>query len=333
MKKVSVATKEVPVNLFKIWIISSSLNLLLWALPFIFGKYTDVTFPYIAGNDIVQELVSLVGTLQGDVHWCPPISPYLENSIRLHDNSDIKIVPKEILVLKFGIQNGGMWKPSVCQSRYKVAVVIPYRNRTHHLKQFLSHLHPFLIRQQLDYRIIVVEQYGNSEFNRAKLLNIGFVETLKLVDVDCFIFHDVDLLPVNDFNIYACTYLPRHMYSAVDTFRYQLPYRNLFGGTIAIQRIHFRAVNGFSNQFYGWGGEDDDFYSRIERKSLRIIRFDPKIATYIMLPHPKVLPSEDRFHRMNEGKTSQDYDGLSDLSYEIIDKKLYQLYTWFLAAC
>ena len=40
----------------------------------------------------------------------------------------------------------------------QVAVIIPYRNRFEQLKIFLRHLHPFLQRQQLMYRIIVVEQ-------------------------------------------------------------------------------------------------------------------------------------------------------------------------------
>lgn len=66
---------------------------------------------------------------------------------------------------------------------------------------------------------MIVEQAEGIAFNRAKLFNIGFVETLKLDNVGCFIFHDVDLLPQNDLNVYACTASPRHMYSAVDTFR------------------------------------------------------------------------------------------------------------------
>jgi hypothetical protein len=34
------------------------------------------------------------------------------------------------------------------------------------------------------------------------LMNIGFVEALKIYDYQCFIFHDVDLIPENDNNIY-----------------------------------------------------------------------------------------------------------------------------------
>ena len=57
-----------------------------------------------------------------------------------------------------GLENGGFYRPNDCQSRSKVAVIVPYRNRSEHLTVFLRHIHPFLQRQQLDYTIFVVEQ-------------------------------------------------------------------------------------------------------------------------------------------------------------------------------
>jgi len=53
------------------------------------------------------------------------------------------------------------------------------------------------------------------------LLNAGFVEAKKIMDFDCYIFYDVDLLPENEFNLYRCnTKNPRHMSVAVDVFNY-----------------------------------------------------------------------------------------------------------------
>lgn len=54
------------------------------------------------------------------------------------------------------------------------------------------------------------------------LMNIGFVEAMKIRWFDCFIFHDVDLLPEDDRNIYSCPEQPRHMSVAVNVFRYKL---------------------------------------------------------------------------------------------------------------
>ena len=41
-----------------------------------------------------------------------------------------------------------------------------------------------------------------------------------------------------------------------------MPYQDIFGGATAFTGPHFRLVNGFSNQYYGWGGEDDDIFKR-----------------------------------------------------------------------
>ena len=56
------------------------------------------------------------------------------------------------------VEAGGYWKPSGCYSRDRVAIVIPFRDRQTHLNILLKYLHPLLQRQQIEYRIFVVEQ-------------------------------------------------------------------------------------------------------------------------------------------------------------------------------
>lgn len=68
----------------------------------------------------------------------------------------------EIVRQNVHIQPGGMSRPKDCVARHRVAVVVPYRDRWDHLMILLSHLHPILERQQLDYRIFVVEQVGET---------------------------------------------------------------------------------------------------------------------------------------------------------------------------
>jgi hypothetical protein len=109
------------------------------------------------------------------------------------------------------LKPGGHFIPKKCRSEQRLALIICYRNREQHLKMFLDNIHPFLQKQQLDYTIFVVNQHGKDQFNRAALFNVGYLEAMKLYSYDCFIFHDVDLLPEDLRNVYKCGDQPRHM--------------------------------------------------------------------------------------------------------------------------
>ena len=47
-----------------------------------------------------------------------------------------------------------------------------------------------------------------------------------------------------------------------NSFACRLPYSTIFGGAGSFTKQHFNLINGFSNKFWGWGGEDDDLYNR-----------------------------------------------------------------------
>ncbi|XP_016118263.1 beta-1,4-galactosyltransferase 4-like [Sinocyclocheilus grahami] len=139
---------------------------------------------------------------------CPEHSPLLRGAFKLSFDPSLKIGQVES-------ENGevveGQYNPSDCTARQSVAILIPHRNREKHLLYLLYHLHPFLQRQQLHYAIYVIHQAGDATFNRAKLLNVGYLEALKDHSWDCFIFHDVDLVPENDQNLYMCEDQPKHL--------------------------------------------------------------------------------------------------------------------------
>lgn len=103
-----------------IWLRSLILCLVLWLAPYLFGKYTDNSFPYIAKEDIVQELVGTVGPSKDGVPWCPVVSPHLLGKNNMLTN-DVRMLSEEEIVKKYGIQEGGTWKPKECQSRYQVS--------------------------------------------------------------------------------------------------------------------------------------------------------------------------------------------------------------------
>ena len=80
----------------------------------------------------------------------------------------------------------------------KLAIIVPYRDREVHLKQFIPHLRAYFARdkmdKRIDYRVMIVEQEPGYQFNRGALKNIGFL--LLESDADYTCFHGVDYLPI-----------------------------------------------------------------------------------------------------------------------------------------
>ncbi|XP_063829436.1 beta-1,4-N-acetylgalactosaminyltransferase bre-4-like [Ostrinia nubilalis] len=230
------------------------------------------------------------------------------------------------------VQWGGRYAPPNCTARDKVAIIIPFRDRQQHLAIFLNHMHPFLMKQQIDYGIFIVEQAGNSEFNRAKVMNVGFLESQKQRPGgwECFIFHDIDLLPLDQRNMYSCPRQPRHMSVSVDKLDFKLPYEDLFGGVSALSLEQFISVNGFSNKYWGWGGEDDDMSYRLRKMNYHIARYKTSIARYAMLDHKKSSPNPKRYQLLSQTTKVFQKDGLTTLEYQLVEITLKHLYTHIL---
>ncbi|XP_055589435.1 beta-1,4-N-acetylgalactosaminyltransferase bre-4-like [Uranotaenia lowii] len=257
---------------------------------------------------------------------CPPIPPNLDGPYEVDmayeslTSVEQKLAPK--------LQPGGQYSPRECAAHDRVAIIVPYRDREQHLPVFLKNMHPFLQKQQIEYGIYIVEQTSGSQFNRASLMNIGFAEAMKQKSWDCMVFHDVDLLPMDDRNLYTCPDQPRHMSVAVDTFGFKLPYNTIFGGVSAMTTKQFRTVNGFSNSFWGWGGEDDDMSNRLKHVGFHIARYPINIARYTMLSHKKEKANPKRYEKLVTGAKRYDSDGLNSLHYQLVNLIRKPLYTW-----
>lgn len=265
---------------------------------------------------------------ENELSECPMIPPNLHGRFAVETKN---IPPMKELEGKIGnLDLGGRFRPMECKARHRVAIIVPYRDREEHLRIFLYNIHRFLQRQQIDYGIYIVEQVGTGAFNRAMLMNVGAAEALKQHNYQCFIFHDVDLLPEDDRNLYTCPVQPRHMSVAIDNFLYHLPYDDIFGGVSALTVEQFRLVNGFSNMFWGWGGEDDDMANRLRIKKLHISRYPANIARYKMMKHGKEKANPERFKYLYSGAKRISKDGYNSLKYRKADFLLKRLYTWIL---
>ncbi|MEJ7668028.1 MAG: galactosyltransferase-related protein [Casimicrobiaceae bacterium] len=162
----------------------------------------------------------------------------------------------------------------------RLAIVVPYRDRADHLARFLPHITAYFERDKLDcairYSVHIVEQLGTATFNRGAVKNAGFLLTRAGADYVCF--HDVDYLPL--WADYSFARRPtRLIWHGLDPE----PDRAAFlGGVVAFNLADFARINGYSNDYWEWGYEDDDLRERCRRAGLEMEFRD---GTYSALPH------------------------------------------------
>lgn len=198
----------------------------------------------------------------------------------------------------------------------KLAIVVPFRNRDEHLSQFVPHMEKFLKDENIPFEILIIEQGDKKEFNRAKLLNIGYAE---FPDFDYYAFHDVDMLPVD--SDYSYVKGPTHLASRAEQFDFKLPYDGYFGGVTLFDKESFLKINGYSNEYWGWGAEDDDVLLRCSIMGIGTFRKDCK---YRSLSHERKIDSVPYWTNVNRLRSFQSNptpeaisrDGISTLKYK-----------------
>ena len=76
---------------------------------------------------------------------------------------------------------------------------------------------------------------------------------------------------------------------------------------MALRREHYEQINGVSNEFWGWGAEDDDMRRRIVKHGMNITSDDPKIARYTTIKHKKAAKNPDRRKILKESNKGYIY--------------------------
>lgn len=160
----------------------------------------------------------------------------------------------------------------------KGLVLITYRDRITHLDCLTGQLQKHWAR--LD--ICVCEQDDNKTWNKGLLYNIGYKLLAK--DYDYVILHDVDFIPVYDKVDYGYCEKPCMIAGEASQFNYKLLYPNFFGGVVVCNKTDYELINGFSNKFTGYGGEDDNFRDSFIQKGMQT---GIKMGRFECFAHPK----------------------------------------------
>jgi hypothetical protein len=160
----------------------------------------------------------------------------------------------------------------------RTAIIVPYRDtpdkvRSAQMKVFLEHYHDFLPHV----KIYIVEQSDfKKKFNLGKLVNIGF-KLAKKDGAQVYIKHDIDLIsPKEMAPLYNL--IPDHPVHIGGLWREKYTFEDFFGGIVSYNSKDYEKSNGFPNNAFGWGSDDDIQYNRL------VINDIP-----IYIPHSKNL--------------------------------------------
>lgn len=191
----------------------------------------------------------------------------------------------------------------------KLGIIVPFRKREEHLRIFVPHIKSVCP----DANIYVIEQCDDKGFNLGKLINAGFREFKK--EFDYFIIHDVDTLPESVDYSYCRN--PCHLGTKIEKFGYQLPYPTYFGCVILMPNDKFEQINGYDNNLFFWGADDDLLRKRLLEKGITI---QSRICTFKSLPHEQNINHEMRMKNYERYKAPIDWnDGLSNCQYGIVN--------------
>ena len=216
------------------------------------------------------------GTYQGDAStWKPRVASKYRLPLTPQEDSTSHHTPLSPPPRKIPKEDSSRYTPQYPppgknnSEGIKIAIIIPFRDNTKdktrmkQLNQLSTYFDSYL--KAYNFEIFVVEQSDDGrKFNRGQLLNIGF-EYAVMYGCTNFIFHDVDLLPseeLKEYYINTPKKEPVHIAAVWDRYNSNPKY---FGGIVAFDKEMFEKINGYPNNFWGWGGEDDALYKRTKK--------------------------------------------------------------------
>lgn len=219
----------------------------------------------------------------------------------------------------------------------RVVFLLPYRcdagapDRKGQLATFLATVPEMLQGARVECRYIVCEQSADARrFNKGAVVNACFkTTTWDAEDLVCV--HDIDLIPeadiIGEYTKALNADTVRHIGSA---FKRYAGCKKYMGGILLMRASDFAAVNGFPNDFEGWGGEDDVLGKRITHR-FAVERSRGTLVDLERLVSPRdKLAQLIQYKSMGKGKATKKrgymgarlYErGISDVEFSVLESK------------
>ena len=149
----------------------------------------------------------------------------------------------------------------------KLGVCVPYRNREEHLHQFIPQVGKHLKEQGIEFCMYFCHQVDDKLFNRGATKNIAAKHAFE-DGCDYIVWHDIDMIPEEGADYSYPKEHPIHLATKISQMDYQLKYHEYFGGAVLFTKEQVEKTNGYSNDYWDWGMEDDDLFYRCHLEGL-----------------------------------------------------------------
>lgn len=228
------------------------------------------------------------------------------------------------------------------KSKKKIAYITCFRDsgngeRIRERKMFIQIMNKIL-EPYFDFHIYIIEQSDDGEkFNIGKLKNIGFEIASKEMKFDNYIFSDIDTIPDYDLMDYFKMKLDGPIALAIRGTRYEIIDKKIdtifLGALLGFNDKIFKNINGYPNNFYGWGGEDDSLQYRLINNKYDVIYYPNKGSTIDIEDYDmkqininekmKVTIKDNlKLEKLIGDTKTWNNNGLNSLNYKIIEKNI-----------
>jgi len=142
-----------------------------------------------------------------------------------------------------------------------ILIIVPYRNRENDLKKFYEIVPYFYKKRNISFDIVICELSQKGDWNAGLCINsiMYYLENVSKQYKYVYIHH-VDVYPeAGDF------IFPNSKECIFNLGDY---------GSCILSLDDFLTCKGFLNSFWGWGSEDNHFYSKVFKNNIKLINFD-----------------------------------------------------------
>jgi len=153
-----------------------------------------------------------------------------------------------------------------------VLIVVPYRDRAEHLEHLLKYSPLYFKGQNLTFDFLLCELEQSGDWN-AGLTSNSLIKFKNYKNYKWLFIHHVDIWPTEGEWVF-----PEDGESFCRLGDY---------GSCLMSMKDFLEVGGYSNNFWGWGGEDNDLYQRLNYSGVNgkdcsnhVVKFDTRFQNH-----------------------------------------------------